>query len=149
MPLYTYRCNGCGKTEEVLQSFKELEQGIDTPVSCCCDGSFERLMDQAHIGLCDTSMLRSALRSRDQFDNPKDDRGEYIGGIAKRAGVDTTGRWYNPSIARFLGDPEAWVGSMDEIKQVCNRRGWRYTVKDGNILIQKPMEVPAAAGGAV
>lgn len=43
---------------------------------------------------------------------------------AKAAGVTTQGRVYQHGLARFPGDPEAWVGSRGEMKEVLERRGY-------------------------
>ncbi|MFQ5739010.1 MAG: FmdB family zinc ribbon protein [Acidobacteriota bacterium] len=45
MPLYEYRCEGCGKTVEVIQKFS------DVPLSLCaqCGGRLERLLSAPAI----------------------------------------------------------------------------------------------------
>lgn len=133
MPLYPYRCTGCGKEQEALQSLEERDAGVDAP-SCCAP--MELLVGNAHIGLCETTLARSAYHSRAQYDKPSDDRGALFDRLARAAGVSTTGKWYNPALARFLGDPEAWVSGMDDIKQRCIQRGWKFTIKDGDIHIE-------------
>lgn len=50
-------------------------------------------------------------------------KGEYMQ-MAKAAGVTTQGRVYQHGLARFAGDPEAWVGSRGEMKEILERRGW-------------------------
>lgn len=142
MPLYVYRCTGCKNEEEVIQTIKEMEAGIGSP-NCCsgCDHPYERLMGTASIGICDTSLARDALHTRAQFDKTSDDRGPLYERLAKQAGIDTTGKWYHPPLARFLGDPEAWVGSMDDIKQRCLGRGWKFSIKDGNIHIEARVDM--------
>lgn len=56
--------------------------------------------------------------------------GEAYARPARQAGVHTSGRRYMSSLARFPGDPEAWVDSLDEGKKLCEKRGWGMT--DGN-----------------
>ena len=39
-------------------------------------------------------------------------------------GTTPGGRTYLGSLARFEGDPEAWVTSKADVRDVCRRRGW-------------------------
>jgi len=43
---------------------------------------------------------------------------------AKEAGVNTKGKTYLGGLARFPGDPEAWVSDRSDVKAVCAKRGW-------------------------
>lgn len=43
---------------------------------------------------------------------------------ARAAGVSTTGKYYSGTLARFPGDPEAWVDSLHDVRRVCESRGW-------------------------
>ncbi len=138
MPLYQYKCNGCHTETEALQMMKE------PPLTKCdsCGGYIERMIGQVHIGLCETSMLRAAHGSVEQF-NSSDagDRAKLYADNAKRAGVSMTGKWYNPSLALFVGDPMAWVGSIDDQKQVCKIRGWSWVIRDGEFIVQIPSDL--------
>lgn len=140
MPLYTYRCDGCKDVQEVLQSFKEMEKGIDPCPKC--NLPYHRLIgDNINIGLTDSVMLKSAYKSREQYDKTTDDRGKLFEKMAKAAGVDTTGKWLDPSLARYLGDPEAWVGSVGEIQAKCRARGWQCKIVDGIVKITIPADI--------
>lgn len=44
--------------------------------------------------------------------------------MAAQAGVDTNGRRYISGLARFPGDPEAWVSGLSDVKRICTDRGW-------------------------
>lgn len=44
--------------------------------------------------------------------------------MAAQAGVDTNGRRYIAGLARFPGDPEAWVSGLSDVKRICSDRGW-------------------------
>jgi hypothetical protein len=64
-------------------------------------------------------------------------------GYAKRAvansqahGVTPGGRTYLGSLARFEGDPEAWVTSKADVRDVCRRRGWGC---EGAVNVKAPM----------
>lgn len=38
--------------------------------------------------------------------------------------TSTKGLVYKSSLAAFPGDPQAWVGSRDDVRRVCEERGW-------------------------
>jgi hypothetical protein len=56
---------------------------------------------------------------------------EYVGDMykaeARAAGVDVTGKVYLGGLARYPGDPEAWVSGRGDVKRVCEQRGWGCT----------------------
>ena len=43
---------------------------------------------------------------------------------ATAAGVSMTGKRYLGQLARFPGDPSAWVAGTGDIKAICESRGW-------------------------
>ncbi|HUT60885.1 MAG TPA: hypothetical protein VNA25_23810 [Phycisphaerae bacterium] len=43
---------------------------------------------------------------------------------AQKAGIPTGNCRYYAQVARFPGDPLAWVKSKDEVKDRCRRNGW-------------------------
>jgi hypothetical protein len=43
---------------------------------------------------------------------------------AESLGASVNGRPYFSGLARFHGDPEAFVDSKDDIRKLCERRGW-------------------------
>ena len=42
---------------------------------------------------------------------------------AEEAGVNPTGKWYSGGLARFPGDPRAWVDGLSDVKRVAEERG--------------------------
>jgi hypothetical protein len=54
----------------------------------------------------------------------QEDFGARYKKTAKRAGVDITGARYLAGLARYPGDPEAWVRSRADVKDVAKRRGY-------------------------
>ena len=50
--------------------------------------------------------------------------GDYYKRQARVAGVDPKGKIYLSSLARYPGDPEAWVDGRGDIKRVLDKRGW-------------------------
>ena len=50
--------------------------------------------------------------------------GDYYRARAEEAGVSVTGKYYQSTLARFPGDPEAWVGGRGDVEKICLQRGW-------------------------
>lgn len=131
MPIYPYVCRSCDYEFEKLQEIKD-----DPVVICpsCQKPKVERLIGRFNIGICETSFQRDFGSKGDYLEKCSDPirRGELLA-AAKRAGKSTYGKNWNPALATSMTDPDAWVGSMDDIQRVCKKRGWRYGVKDGNV----------------
>lgn len=58
---------------------------------------------------------------------------------AREAGVTTEGRVYEPRLAAFPGDPEAWISNQDELKAVAERKG--YSV-EGDVTVKQEFAPP-------
>lgn len=52
---------------------------------------------------------------------------------AREAGVTTEGRVYEPRLAAFPGDPEAWISSQDDMVRVAEARN--YTI-NGDVTVK-------------
>ena len=50
--------------------------------------------------------------------------GDVYSRNAKAAGVSTKGKKYMSSLARFPGDPEAWVSGKGDAERILDERGW-------------------------
>ena len=44
--------------------------------------------------------------------------------VAESRGQSTTGKYYQSGLARFPGDPEAWVTGRGDVERVLRSRGW-------------------------
>ena len=66
-----------------------------------------------------------------QFDG-QEKAAAYYKRKAVAAGVSTTGKVYKSSLARFPGDPQAWVSSRSDVKKILEERNWQSegTVKN-------------------
>lgn len=51
--------------------------------------------------------------------------GEAYKHLAQEAGVDPTGKVYLGQLARFPGDPEAWITGRGDVQRLCEERGWQ------------------------
>ena len=50
--------------------------------------------------------------------------GEHHVRLARMFGVNTSGRTYMSGLARFPGDPEAWVRGRGDVSRIAEKRGW-------------------------
>lgn len=51
--------------------------------------------------------------------------GDYYKKVAERAGVSVKGKHYDPQLARFVADPEAWVSGRGDVQKIVESRpGW-------------------------
>ena len=55
--------------------------------------------------------------------------------VAQKAGVNPAGKYYSGPLARYPGDPEAWVDSVHDVKRICEKRGWEC---EGAIKVESP-----------
>lgn len=68
----------------------------------------------------------------EQFaDNPA--LGDYYARELRARGGSPVGKKYMRSLARYPGDPEAWVSSRAEVKKICEQRGWNC---DGQVKVK-------------
>lgn len=58
---------------------------------------------------------------------------------AREAGVTTEGRVYEPRLAAYPGDPEAWISNQDEMKSVAEKRGWSIS---GDVTVKGEVSPP-------
>lgn len=58
---------------------------------------------------------------------------------AEKAGVSTTGKHYYRSMARFPGDPEAWLDSRGDVSRLAEQRGWNV---EGAVNYSAPEQAP-------
>jgi len=61
--------------------------------------------------------------------------GEVYRQKARKAGVSPSGKTYLGTLARYPGDPEAWVSGKGDVKRVVERRGWNC---DGAVKHKSP-----------
>lgn len=117
MPLYEYQCDNCRKPFEIMKGMYQADR-VESCPACGHEGT--RVYGVAGIQTSNTFLAKHA-QGGDQF---SDKTRQHMLDAARRAGVSTDGKAYMPQIARFPGDPEAWVQSTDEAKAVLERRGW-------------------------
>ncbi len=72
-----------------------------------------------------------------QFER-KPAHGDAYAKVAKKAGQSVKGKIYLSGLARFPGDPEAWVEGRGDVKRLIESRpGWSC---DGAVTVRQPRE---------
>lgn len=107
---------------------------------CVEGGCNEKLADmlarqQPPCAVTDATFLRGNDNGSQFQDNP--DRGDYLKRVAEEGGQMVKGKKYLAQLARFPGDPEAWVDGRGDVERVCRKRGWGC---DGAVNV--PTEIP-------
>jgi len=69
--------------------------------------------------------------------------GDGYAKLAKKMGVDVTGKVYISGLAEYPGDPKAWVSGKGDVRRVCEERGWncRGAVNVKSEMRQEPQSV--------
>lgn len=89
----------------------------------------EMLATRSFPGIRTDSTWNAGRCNGNQFeDTPL--RGDFYLEEAKKAGMNPVGMTYLPSLARFPGDPEAWVSGRGDVQRICDQRGWGMGDKD-------------------
>lgn len=89
---------------------------------------------KAPYGISDDTFLRGNCNGK-QFEG-MEATGDHYKKVCEDAGGQTKGRKYLSGLARYPGDPEAWVGSRGDVQRICEKRGWGC---DGTVTV-KPRE---------
>jgi hypothetical protein len=81
-----------------------------------------------------------------QFEG-REREGEYYKAVAEAHGQSVKGKKYLSSLARFPGDPEAWVDGRGDVERVLDKHGWGCdgTVKREVRNVGEPGGGPAVA----
>lgn len=54
----------------------------------------------------------------------REEEGDFYQQVAEQHGQDTTGKVYLSGLARFPGDPHAWVAGKGDVERVLDQHGW-------------------------
>jgi hypothetical protein len=101
---------------------------------------FEEMVASRRAPACNTdATFLSGHCNGNQFEG-MDYLGDGYRQAALEAGVDPKGKVYLGGLARFPGDPEAWVGGRGDVQRVLERRGWG---SEGSVNV-KPREATEA-----
>lgn len=85
----------------------------------------------------DSVFMEGTANGRQFQDKPG--LGDYYKKIAQAHGQDVVGKKYISQLARFPGDPEAFISSRGDVQKVLEQRGWG---SEGAVRIKKrPIDV--------
>lgn len=79
-------------------------------------------LSQPPNGVSDQTYMRGHC-SGSQFEKSPH-MGNYYKHITEQHGGNTVGKRYVSGLARFPGDPEAWITGRDDVKRLVEKRGW-------------------------
>lgn len=100
---------------------------------CLANGCSERLAEmlasRSFPGTKGTDRAFMQGRALDgaQFEGQPDIVGRDYVAKALASGVNPAGKYYLGTLARYPGDPEAWVDSLHDVRRTCEERGWGAT----------------------
>lgn len=77
-------------------------------------------LQQAPSLQTDTRWLTGEVNGKQFVSMPAS--GHYYKSVAKEAGINTEGAVYKHQLARFPGDPKAWVRSRADVLAICKER---------------------------
>jgi hypothetical protein len=95
---------------------------------CIARGCSERLATMLALGrppaaMTDSVFLAGFGANGGQFDG-MEAVGDFYRGKAEAEGQQTKGAVYLSGLARYPGDPEAWIRSRGDVARVLDARGW-------------------------
>lgn len=73
-----------------------------------------------------------------QFEKDAPNVGQHHLELARKAGVNVTGKYYSGTLARFPGDPRAWISGLGDVKRIAEER---------NIGVAGAVNIPAPKYG--
>lgn len=117
--MYPYICSGCQHEFEEYQSMAS-EPLVKCP--CCKKSKLRRVFCVPNLKT-NTTFLEGAKFGAAQFSGGDPRANAVYLDAAKAAGVSIQGKIYQHGLARFPGDPFAWVSDRDEIKKKVKQIG--------------------------
>jgi hypothetical protein len=75
-----------------------------------CIGTDRAFLQGRHLGLSQFADMPLAARHHER--------------IAETSGISTVGKCYISTLARYPGDPQAWVSDLHDVRARCEERGW-------------------------
>lgn len=106
---------------------------------------FRRMMASG----CGPGVMTDAVFLEGHCNGSQFEKTPHVGDVyekeAAAAGVDVKGKVYMSGLARFPGDPLAWVAGRGDVARICTERGWAC---DGAVKVAgvrgEPMNVDVA-----
>ena len=122
MPIYTYGCEPCERYFETMTTSFKAKPDKKCPR---CGKAGVRIFDVPNV-ITHTTFFRGAKLGAAAFANDDAETRFRMLQPSKQAGVSIEGKTYQPGLARFPGDPRAFVEpDLHAIRKVCRERGLR------------------------
>jgi len=85
-----------------------------------------RLADMLESGIAPYGVTDATFMAgkHDQFANQQAQGDRYAERAREHGMTSVKGKRYMSQLARFPGDPEAWVRGRGDVQRVCEQRGW-------------------------
>ena len=152
MPFYTFHCDGCGHEEENFLSIAQYEISGDKQMCPACETVMRRAFDGVPaVHGTDSSYYRARGPLINQFKN-RHDLNVRLAQAKKRGFTPGINDVYEPGLAKFPGDPAAWIsGGQGQIKkrvaEMADDRGPAPTRLAESIVRKKAKEMIAENPG--
>ncbi len=117
MPLYDYECR-CGYR---FSSFRRMAEAAKPAACHACGGRHAKRVFGCPALQTDTTFMADRPLDGGQF--KYEGERAFMRAAAAKAGQSLNGRFYLSQVARFPGDPEAWVSDKWEARRLAERRG--------------------------
>lgn len=103
----------------------------------CAPALAEMLALRRFPGIAGTDAVFNQGRKLDgsQFEEAAAGVGAMYLAKAKAAGVNPAGKYYCGGLARFPGDPRAWIDSRGDVARICAESGW---TAEGAVKVEAP-----------
>jgi putative FmdB family regulatory protein len=119
MPIIPFECVACRVEFERIT----LRVSQDPDPTCPACGQPAERRFGVPLLKTDTAWQVGARYGGEQFAGSSPEERDLYVGTAERAGVSVNGKVYLHGLARFAGDPEAWVSDLGDVDRVARRRG--------------------------
>ncbi len=70
----------------------------------------------------DSVFMQGRKLDGQQFEEAPPNVGAHHMELARKAGVNTSGKYYSGTMARFPGDPRAWVSGLGDVRRIARER---------------------------
>jgi putative FmdB family regulatory protein len=137
VPLYMFSCDFPMCPQDDFEVMKPMRDAASPEQCPACGSSASRVFTAPQVKTSNTFLAGRPMGGGQFSDKTRD----HMLRMAREAGVSTDGKAYDGRIARFPGDPEAWVQSPDDVKRVLEKRGWSA---EGDINVKGEQKAPRA-----
>lgn len=113
-----------------------------TGYDACFPSKLEEMLAEGRAphGVTDASFMQGTENGRQFANNPK--MGDKLRKLAEANGGNVKGKKYVGGLARYPGDPRAWVDGRGDVQRICEQEGWGCE-GSVNVKSRQPLNPPA------